>query len=286
MIKATSIALFLGLAATLAGCELLPKTPWQPEIDFTSTADGNRLISSINKLIGEQQKEFNCLVKISAVKNPAVKNPDVNKSICNDSNNKDLLYKDYMEKLTSEDAKEIAKTIRNGLIDQALPFINSNYANYVNQLYFGLQGFNLGADLIQQAITSSIAVVNPATEATRVLGISLTGFQGARNAFNNNILEKNQTQTLINQMDLNRSITLKIINLCKQAPANEYSIQGAITDLVEYFNSGTLVRSILTLTQDTASNATIARSNLSRSNGNTNSLANITTPDKCPSQVK
>ncbi|MBD0373055.1 MAG: hypothetical protein ICV60_19600 [Pyrinomonadaceae bacterium] len=158
----------------------------------------------------------------------------------------------YISVLGSNPA--MAKTIRNELIEDALPYIDDAYLDYVTDLQAGRDRANFVADLIELGTTAAVGITN-GERPLQILGVALTAFRGGRRSADLNFYKEQSTPILINKMDDNRAKVREAILRREKSDVDIYPMGAAIGDIVEYYNAGTLVRAFTQLSKDTAAEA-------------------------------
>ncbi|HEY0546672.1 MAG TPA: hypothetical protein VGC91_14940 [Pyrinomonadaceae bacterium] len=155
----------------------------------------------------------------------------------------------YVNALSTDPEK--AKTIRNELIEDALPYIDEAYSDFVYGIATGRDRGNFVADVIELGTSAAVGITK-GERPIQILGIALTAFRGGRRSADLNFYKDQSTPILINKMDGNRAKVRKTILDREKDDAATYSIGAAISDIVDYYNAGTLVRAFTELAKDTA----------------------------------
>ena len=149
------------------------------------------------------------------------------------------------------DTKHVAQRHRNELIEDALPFIDSAYVDFITDLQAGRDRKNFMLDLVELGAAASVGITN-GERPLQIIGVALTAFRGGRRSIDANFYKDTSVPILISKMDGNRAkVRATILTREKGSPA-DYPIGAAISDLVDYYNAGTLVRAFTQLQQDTA----------------------------------
>src|SRR5712691_7049161 len=156
----------------------------------------------------------------------------------------------YIAALGNDPSK--AKTIRNELIEDALPYIDSAYIDFITDLQAGRDRANFVADLVELGAAGAIGVIKGRQRAIQIVGIALTAFKGGRRSADLNFFKEQTTPVLISKMDGNRAKVRATILTREKGSVEDYPIGAAITDIVDYYNAGTLVRAFTELSKDTA----------------------------------
>jgi hypothetical protein len=159
---------------------------------------------------------------------------------------------DYFTALPSD--ASTAKQKRDELIHDALAHIDGAYGEFVTDLTAGRDKINFFADVVELGTSAAVGIAS-GERALQILGVALTGFRGTRRSADLNFYKDQSTPILINKMDDNRAKAHAAILARKKEGVDTYPIKEAITDIVAYYNAGTLVRAFTELQKDTAAQA-------------------------------
>lgn len=146
---------------------------------------------------------------------------------------------------------ERAKTVRNELLEEALPYIDYAYIDFINDIQRGRDRGNFVADLVELGTSGAIGITK-GERAIQILGVALTAFRGGRRSADLNFYKDQSTPILISKMDGNRAKVRATIISREGDEVDKYPIGAAISDIVDYYNAGTLVRAFTELAKDTA----------------------------------
>lgn len=155
----------------------------------------------------------------------------------------------YMNALGSSPAQ--ARQIRNELIENALPYIDSAYIDFITDIQAGRDRQNFLLDLVELGTAASVGITK-GERPLQIIGVALTAFRGGRRSLDANFYKDQSTPILISKMDGNRAKVRKTILEREKGSVEDYPLGAAIGDLVDYYNAGTLVRAFTQLQQDTA----------------------------------
>src|ERR1700752_1917987 len=144
-----------------------------------------------------------------------------------------------------------AKAVRNEVLENALPFVDGAYEDFVTDLQAGRDRANFVADVIELSTTATIGITN-GERPLQILGVALTAFRGGRRSADLNFYKEQTTPVLITKMDGNRAKVRTTILTREQTSVDQYPMGAAISDIVDYYNAGTLVRAFTELQKDTA----------------------------------
>lgn len=144
-----------------------------------------------------------------------------------------------------------AKTIRNEMIEDVLPYTDSGYMDFITDIQAGRDRGNFVADLVELGTSGAVGITK-GERAIQILGVALTAFRGGRRSADLNFYKDTATPILISKMDGNRAkVRTTILEREKQEVA-DYPVGAAMADIVDYYNAGTLVRAFTELAKDTA----------------------------------
>jgi hypothetical protein len=158
---------------------------------------------------------------------------------------------------------EKAKGVRNELLEEALPYIDSAYIDFITDLQAGRDRTNFIADLVELGTSGAVGIVN-GERPLQILGVALTAFRGGRRSADLNFYKEQATPVLITKMDGNRAKVRATILTRETASAADYPMGAAIADIVDYYNAGTLVRAFTELQKDTAIQTKQSEDNVQR----------------------
>ena len=193
--------------------------PQGPSKGLPGTKDSKSLVQNINNYLEERQKLFNDTIKSDPT-----------------------------------DANGEGQRIRNDALDDVLAVIDDNYTDYISNI----ETHRSTADFLLDVIDLGSGAATGITKGERpnqILGIGLTAFRGGRRSAELNFYKQQTTPILITKMDDNRSTVLGDILQKRSASGANYSMKGAIRDMVNYYNAGTLVRAFTELSKATGAQA-------------------------------
>lgn len=144
-----------------------------------------------------------------------------------------------------------AKRVRNDAIEKVLPYIDSAYMDFITDLQAGRDRNNFVADLVELGGSAAVGIVN-GERPLQIIGVALTAIRGGRRSADLNFYKEQTTPVLINKMDGNRAKVRMIILTRERDDVDTYTFGAAVSDIVDYYNAGTLVRAFTELQKDTA----------------------------------
>jgi hypothetical protein len=146
---------------------------------------------------------------------------------------------------------ERAKTVRNELLEEALPYLDDAYIGFINDIQRGRDRGNFVADLVELGTSGAIGITK-GERSIQILGVALTAFRGGRRSADLNFYKDTATPILISKMDGNRAKVRAVILTREKQEVSDYPVGAAMADIVDYYNAGTLVRAFTELAKDTA----------------------------------
>lgn len=146
---------------------------------------------------------------------------------------------------------DTARRRRNELIEDTLPYIDSAYEDFITDLTAGRDRTNFIADVVELGTSAAIGITN-GERPIQILGVALTALRGARRSADLNFYRDQSTPILITKMDGNRARVRATILTREREGVDTYPVGAAISDIVAYYNAGTLVRAFTELQKDTA----------------------------------
>ncbi len=155
----------------------------------------------------------------------------------------------YMAALGSSPGQ--AKQIRNELIENALPYIDGAYVDFITNIQAGRDRNNFMLDLVELGTAASVGITK-GERPLHIIGVALTAFRGGRRSLDANFYKDQSTPILISKMDGNRAKVRATILNREKSSVDDYPLGAAVGDLVDYYNAGTLVRAFTELQKDTA----------------------------------
>lgn len=209
-------------ALVLTGC---PK--YRPSVDFKNE---NSFRGKLNSHLAHEQKRYQCY-------RDGMNYTDGTPPTCSG---------------TVTDGAAKAKVVRDALVADALSYIDDAYGDFKNDISAGRDRINFVADLIELGTSAAIGITKGGERPLQILGISLTAFRGSRRSADVNFYRDQSTPILISKMNGNRARVRAVIMDNKKKDIDAYPIGEALSDIVEYYNAGTLIEAFTKLSEDTA----------------------------------
>jgi hypothetical protein len=212
--------LLLLSAVFATGC---PKPQYRPSLNFNQG-----MVDKFNAALKQQYRDYECY-------RFGPTHIDFQSKVCTG----------YTQNLDN------AKAVRNELIENALPYIDESYMSFVADIQAGRDRNNFLLDLVDLGTAASVGITK-GERTLQIIGVALTAFRGGRKSADANFYKDTSTPILISKMDGNRAKVRATIIEREGKPAGDYSLGAAVSDIVDYYNAGTLVRAFTQLQQDTA----------------------------------
>lgn len=150
---------------------------------------------------------------------------------------------------------EQARRLRDRIIYRLKANIDGNYQEFENQLFTGRASANVLFDIIDFGAGVATTITN-GERTKNIISAALTGFKGGRKSLDENFFKERTTAVIISQMQASRArIETEILTNMREGNANEYSLDAALGDLINYFYAGTLQKGLQELAQETGQNA-------------------------------
>lgn len=160
-----------------------------------------------------------------------------------------------LENIDSTEIDSINK--RNSAIDQALVLIDLRYAQFINNAGLQKRSVDMATDFVQLSLNLAGTAVGGAGLKTLLSALS-AGISGTELGFDKTFVYEKTVPALVMQMNADRSEKRREIILNMQKKINSYSWSQAVSDLMEYYNVGTLQSAISSIKKNAGSKQTIA----------------------------
>lgn len=172
-------------------------------------------------------------------------------------------YSKY-SKAIDENNLQVAKVKRDELVFRLKRNIDSNYADFENNLFLGKASSNVLFDIAELGSAAAVGITN-GERAKSIIGTALTAFKGGRKSVDVNFFREKTTESLILTMRASRSGLEEKINLGLRNGVTNYTLEEALGDLIDYFYAGSLANALLRLSQTASEDAKIAKEEADKS---------------------
>jgi hypothetical protein len=232
------LILWTMLVLLSSGCANQNRMPSQPEEFRELFAKEQSWYKALAKTLKRDIKEIDQLV--DKIEKAAPCGPDQ----LNDSQDKYLKY------------------LRRELAARLMMLVDDYHDRTKNTAYVAQKSAHVFADLTALASAAAATVVGAAGTKTVLAGIS-TAVQGVNSSIDENYLEKQAISSVLNQIEINRvRKRTEIEAMLNAKPFIDYGLASLERDVLEYFNSGSLVNGLTTMSDSQRDRATVANSNL------------------------
>jgi hypothetical protein len=147
---------------------------------------------------------------------------------------------------------ESKKTSRNEIIDERMMAIDAQFHEYEASLWKQRVSGNIAVDWTLLALAGATATIG-GESAKAAMGAASAGIIGARESFDKQAFLELALPAIAAQMVAERARIRAVINESKKLPVADYTLYGAMSDLLAYMRAGTIRGSIQTITADAGS---------------------------------
>jgi hypothetical protein len=155
---------------------------------------------------------------------------------------------------------EQARRLRDRIINRLKTNIDANYQDFENQLFTRRARTNILFDITELGTAVAINISN-GERTKNIIAAALTGFKGGRKSIDENLFMERTTQVIISQMQASRSKVEEtlLVNM-RDKGVDQYSLDAALGDLINYFYAGSLQKGLQDLAKQTGQDALDAES--------------------------
>jgi len=183
-------------------------------------------------------------------------------------------------KTGTDDSLKLAKVQRNQIVFRVLAQIDAAYSRFETGLATTRAGAQTVADGANLGVTAAATVVG-ASSVKDILSATSVALQGTRLSFDKNFFEEKTTESLISQMRATRkNLNAQMLDSLAKRDVASYPLEAAWSDLVAYFNAGTIPSALVDIASNTGAAATIADKNLK------DKVAELTLAAATPAEAK
>lgn len=146
------------------------------------------------------------------------------------------------------------KEVRNELITEWMYRIDLAYSDYFERLLKERQLGSAALDAGLLGLTAATTITPGAAAKTTLAAVS-TAFAGAKTDIDQDIYMSSTLQILLNSMEAQRLAVRNRLDANMAKGVGDYTVWRALTDLDDYYRSGTLAGALQELASSTGSNA-------------------------------
>lgn len=163
-------------------------------------------------------------------------------------------YASYYKESDPEKRKEF----RDRAIGYCIWLADDDFNAAVNRFSQNQTKTALAFDLSTLGVSAASAI----SSASQILGAVSTGIQGTHAAYDRDALNQQTTQAILLRMGALRQEKLAEIYKSQQLPDSQYSLVQGLVDVQLYVDAGTVHAALAAISQEAASQAQAASSNL------------------------
>jgi hypothetical protein len=145
------------------------------------------------------------------------------------------------------------KVIRNRIIYELITVIDDDYAVYEIQIRLDRSWKDIVVSVVSIGLTGTATLAGKG--AANTLAAVDTGIKGANAAVDTNLMRDKSTEILLNAMRANRAKVLQDIYAKLDSGTDKYPLEAAMSDLVRYYNEGSLTAALTSLATETAADS-------------------------------
>jgi hypothetical protein len=144
---------------------------------------------------------------------------------------------------------ELQTSCRDSIVQSRMIVIDSQYTQFRQHFYGEARWGGFAATITSMALTTTAAFPGVAASTSKILSGIATGVTGTREAFEKDVLIDRTATALETAMDVARNSVALRIRVGLKAPARDYPLAVALSDLEAYYNAGTLLGALASITE-------------------------------------
>jgi hypothetical protein len=167
------------------------------------------------------------------------------------------VYNAMPQGTTVEQTAKVAR--RNQILTELIYLVDQNYYSFENHFYGTQATFSTTTDFINLGLTAAGSVTGTA-ELKSILSATATGVTGAKTSVEKNFFDQQSRAAVVAKMRALRATqlaTLQDENHMK-AGVTGYSLEAGISDVSSYYDAGTVVGALQSISQSAGQQATDA----------------------------
>lgn len=142
---------------------------------------------------------------------------------------------------------------RNDMIIEIGYLIDYQFEEFANGLNSGRTFFNTASDITVISLTTASTLFGAESTKSILSGLA-TIVEGGQTSIDKHYFQKQTMAALASQMRANRDKAWSSIATNMTKPLGDYSAQQALSELIEYYNAGSLLRALESVEKETAAN--------------------------------
>lgn len=147
------------------------------------------------------------------------------------------------------DPSKLTVDKRNQIMDDLIYLIDVNYHQFESEFFISRASFNTTTDLAILGLGGAGALVDSSGTQAILAAIS-GGIGGARVSINKNFFREQSANALISTMRATRKAKLNFLRDAQTLSLSDYPISRALGDIVDYYNAGTIVGALESITSE------------------------------------
>ncbi len=172
-----------------------------------------------------------------------------------------LVNQETLKNYAEETDLDRKRLMRNEVVDERMLEIDHQFGEFERKLWRqGVEG-NIGIDWLQLAIAGSTATVGGETVKS-ALGAASAGIAGAKTSFDKQTFLDKTLPAIIAQMVAEREKIRALIEQSKTLSATDYTLYGALGDLMRYIRAGTIPGVLQVIAEDAGAKAVQAEEDI------------------------
>jgi hypothetical protein len=150
---------------------------------------------------------------------------------------------------------------RNRLVGEVVISMKKDYETFKVKLSAGKATEDTVGDILQIGLGGA-GVLSAAERVKTVLATAATMLSGTKSSIDANWLHQHSISSLISEMDYLRDTEYAVILQKENQPVSAYSLEAAMSDLMDYYSAGTIVAAQQAIDNTTSSQAAAAKAAL------------------------
>jgi len=185
------------------------------------------------------------------------------KAISDDLSRPDTIQKYNAMPESSDDEIKAKIARRNQLLNEMIYLVDQNYSKFESHFYGGQAAFSTVADAANLGLTGASSVTGTA-ELKSILSATATATTGFKTSVEKNFFDQQSRAAIVAKMRSLRAAQLATLNdenhmkaglTVKNAGDKTYSLEAGISDVGAYYDAGTVVGALQSISQSAGTEA-------------------------------